>query len=198
MSSSYSNKRTRENVLIAIFAAIIILQTWVPFLGYIALPTLSLTIIHITVIVVTLLKGTKAGVIIGAVWGINSLLRAVFIGNPIERMIFMNPLISILPRMLMPLVIGLLSNWMLKNKVSTKVRASILGFLGSLLNTVFVLGMIGLFSADQYLELLGRSSGSNIWIVLMSIVTLNGIPEAIVSTILTPILTLTLDKIVKR
>lgn len=98
----------------------------------------------------------------------------------------------------MPLVIGLLSNWMLKNKVSTKVRASILGFLGSLLNTVFVLGMIGLFSADQYLELLGRSSGSNIWIVLMSIVTLNGIPEAIVSTILTPILTLTLDKIVKR
>lgn len=61
MSSSYSNKRTRENVLIAIFAAIIILQTWVPFLGYIALPTLSLTIIHITVIVVTLLKGTKAG-----------------------------------------------------------------------------------------------------------------------------------------
>lgn len=198
MSSSYSNKRTRENVLIAIFAAIIILQTWVPFLGYIALPTLSLTIIHITVIVVTLLKGTKAGVIIGAVWGINSLLRAVFIGNPIERMIFMNPLISILPRMLMPLVIGLLSNWMLKNKVSTKVRASILGFLGSLLNTVFVLGMIGLFSADQYLELLGRSSGSNIWIVLMSIVTLNGIPEAIVSTILTPILTLTLDKMVKR
>lgn len=198
MSSSYSNKRTRENVLIAIFAAIIILQTWVPFLGYIALPTLSLTIIHITVIVVTLLKGTKAGVIIGAVWGINSLLRAVFIGNPIERMIFMNPLISILPRMLMPLVIGLLSNWMLKNKVSIKVRASILGFLGSLLNTVFVLGMIGLFSADQYLELLGRSSGSNIWIVLMSIVTLNGIPEAIVSTILTPILTLTLDKIVKR
>ncbi|MBG9988330.1 ECF transporter S component [Aerococcaceae bacterium DSM 111176] len=195
---SYSNRRTRDNVLIAIFAAIIILQTWVPFLGYIALPTLSLTIIHITVIVVTLLRGTKAGVIIGAVWGINSLLRAVFIGNPIERMIFMNPLISILPRILMPLVVGLLSEWMIKRNITTKVRASALGFLGSLLNTVFVLGMIGIFSADQYLELIGQTGGSNIWIVLMSVVTLNGIPEAIVSTILTPILTITLHKMVKR
>lgn len=195
--NNYSKKKTRENVLIAIFAAIIILQSWVPFLGYITLPTLALTIIHITVIVITLLLGTKAGVIVGGVWGLNSLLRAALIGNPIERSIFMNPLISVLPRLLMPLVIGLLSAWLIKSNVSTKVRATILGFLGSSLNTIFVLGMIGLFSAHSYLQLIG-SSESNVWIVLMSIVTMNGIPEAIVSTILTPILVVTLEKMVKR
>ncbi len=195
--NSYRNKKTRLMVLVAIFSAIIILQTWVPFLGYISLPTLSLTIVHVTVIVVTILLGTKAGVIIGGVWGLNSLLRAVMIGNPLERLIFMSPLNSVVPRLLMPLCVGLLNQWLTKRNISTKFRAAILGFIGSLLNTVFVLGAIGLFSADNYLKLVGMEGQSNIWAVLMTVVTVNGIPEAILSTFLVPILVTAFDKLKK-
>ncbi|MBG9982919.1 ECF transporter S component [Aerococcaceae bacterium DSM 111020] len=195
--NGYRNKKTRMMVLVAIFSAIIILQTWVPFLGYIALPTLSLTIVHVTVIVVTILLGTKAGMIIGGVWGLNSLLRAVMIGNPLERLIFMSPLNSIVPRLLMPLCIGLLNQWLIKRNITAKFRAAVLGFIGSLLNTIFVLSAIGLFSADNYLKLVGMDGQSNIWAVLMTVVTVNGIPEAIVSTFIVPILIVAFDKLNK-
>lgn len=197
MSQSTRNK-TRENVMIAVFAAIIILQTWVPFLGYISLPTLSLTIVHITVIVVTIILGMKAGAIIGTIWGINSLLRAVFVGNPLERLIFMSPLVSILPRLLMPICVALLDKLLKRTQLSDKVRAGILGFTGSLLNTIFVLGAIGIFRSEEYLSLIGSSSDSNIWQILMAVVTVNGIPEAIVATFLTPLIVTALSRFLKR
>lgn len=196
--NTYSRQQTQRLVLLAIFSAIITLQSWVPMLGYIALPTISLTIIHITVIIFALLMPTRDAVILGFVWGLNSLLRALFLGSPIEKIIFASPLISLIPRMLMPLCLGALNQWMVKRNLTLRFRTMIAGFSGSMMNTVFVLGAIGLFKAVPYLELAGAATNVNIWGILGAIVVANGIPEALVSTVLTPLIAIPLERYLYR
>jgi uncharacterized membrane protein len=65
-----TKSKTYRLVIRAILTAIIILQTMVPFLGFIPIGITSLTIIHITVIVAAIVLGTKDGMFIGLVWGI--------------------------------------------------------------------------------------------------------------------------------
>ena len=111
--TSYSNNKTKDLVRISLFMAIIILQSWVPFLGNITIPLypLAITFIHVTVIVATLYLGTKAGVIVGGVWGVNSLIRAyVMPTSPMYIYVFNSPFVTILPRMLMPLIVGFISH----------------------------------------------------------------------------------------
>ncbi|WP_040466625.1 ECF transporter S component [Eremococcus coleocola] len=195
--NSYTSTRTRELVTVAIFIAIIILQSWVPALGYIMLPTISLTIIHITVIIASILVSTRAGILIGFVWGVNSLLRAIFTASPVERLIFQSPFVSILPRMIMPFIIGLLAAYLYKKNMQTPTIGLITGLLGSLLNTILVLGAIGLFKGADF------AAGNNInmdqlWPFLGAAVMANGIPEAILSAILTPILLIALERFGNR
>lgn len=68
-----TKNKTYRLVIRAILTAIIILQTMVPFLGFIPIGITSLTIIHITVIVAAIVLGTKDGMFIGLVWGFSRL-----------------------------------------------------------------------------------------------------------------------------
>ena len=88
-------------VLSAMFIAIIILQSFVPFLGNLPLVVLDITIIHITVIVGGIVLGPQAGFLLGFTWGMCSFFRAFTSGSPISLLIFTNPLISVLPRLVM-------------------------------------------------------------------------------------------------
>lgn len=192
--TSYSNNKTKGLVRISLFMAIIILQSWVPFLGNITIPLypLSITFIHVTVIVATLYLGTKAGVIVGGVWGVNSLIRAYLMPtSPMYIYVFNSPFVAILPRMLMPLIVGFISRKILSKSVSLKVNAAISGVLGSLLNTVLVLGSIVLFRRDQYLSIQDASM-ETLWSILSGIVITNGIPEMILAGILVPVILIAL------
>lgn len=188
--TSYSNNRTKEMVRISLFSAIIILQSWIPFLGNITIPLypLAITFIHVTVIVATLYLGTKAGVIVGGVWGINSLIRAyVMPTSPMYLFVFNSPFVTILPRLLMPLIVGFISNYILKKITSERVNAMISGVLGSLLNTVLVLGAIVVFRRNEYLSIQDASM-ETLWTILGGIVLANGVPEMILAGILVPII----------
>ncbi|MBG9979708.1 ECF transporter S component [Facklamia lactis] len=192
-SMSSSSYKTKKLVILSIFMAIILLQTWVPFLGYIAIPPLSITIIHVTVIVATLWLGTKEGVLIGTFWGINSLIRAYLMPtSPMYIYVFSSPLVSVLPRILMPLIVGWSAH--VKSKHMTdRLRYMIHGGLGSVLNTVLVLGAIAVFKRAEYLQIQGASL-SNLWKVLGGIILINGIPEMIFSIIVTPIIMMALRR----
>lgn len=192
--TSYSNNKTKDLVRISLFMAIIILQSWVPFLGNITIPLypLAITFIHVTVIVATLYLGTKAGVIVGGVWGLNSLIRAyVMPTSPMYIYVFNSPFVTILPRMLMPLIVGFISHKILSKSVSFKVNAAISGVLGSLLNTVLVLGSIVVFRREQYLSIQDASM-ETLWSILSGIVIANGIPEMILAGILVPVILIAL------
>lgn len=187
---TYSQVRTTQMVRLALFFALITIQTWVPFLGNINIPPLSITFVHVTVIVAVLWLGTKEGVIVGAVWGLNSWVRSLVMPvSPLHALVLSSPIISVLPRILMPLIIGYVYRHMMNGKTGENHwRLSFLGGLGSLLNTGLLLGFIGLFKTSAGMSVMGATSSQALWYILMGIVLTNGIPEAIFSSIMTPIL----------
>lgn len=191
-------RRTKELVQLSLLLALILIQTWVPFLGNINIPPLSITFVHVTVIVTTLTLGTREGVIVGTFWGLNSWIRAVIMPiSPLHTMVLSNPLISVVPRILMPLIIGKIYEHLSTDKQQSKSVYGILGGLGSLLNTVILLGFIGLFQANSGMAAFGVESHRALWLSLMGIVTANGMPEMIFSAMVTPIVVIALKKTIR-
>jgi uncharacterized membrane protein len=103
-------------------------------LGFIPVPNLAgnATIMHVPAILGGALEGPVVGTIVGGIFGIFSFIQA-------EVPFFRDPLVSILPRLFIGVVawavFASLRNW------SLDVAAAAAGVLGSLTNTVGVLGM---------------------------------------------------------
>jgi len=190
-------QRTFQMVLSAMFIAMIILQSFVPFLGNLPLMVLDITIIHITVIVGGIVLGPQAGFLLGFTWGMCSFLRAFTSGSPISLLIFTNPLISVLPRLLMGGFVALFYYKASKLIVSNRFRMAVSGFLGSIMNTVLVLGLIYFLMGNQYAELTGKTV-AELPLFLMGVVITNGIAEALAATVMTPIIASILIKISKK
>ncbi|MFD2212306.1 ECF transporter S component [Metabacillus endolithicus] len=193
-----NNNKTFRLVLLGMLTAIIIIQTSIPFLGYIPIGPLSLTIIQVTVIIAAIVLGTKEGAIIGGIWGMITFIRAfVAPTSVIAPIVFTNPLVSVLPRILIGVVAAYVFHKMLSKKLNETVRMSIAGVLGSLTNTVLVLGLIYLFYREPYANFLELDM-EQLLPALMTIVATNGITEAIISGLLTPIISKPLLKLIKK
>ncbi|MEG2174142.1 MAG: ECF transporter S component, partial [Oscillospiraceae bacterium] len=80
----------RQFVLASLFAALIIVMTVVPYLGYINYGLIEITTLHIVVTLGAVCLGWKYGALLGGVWGVTCLLRAFT--NP-AWLLFTNPLI---------------------------------------------------------------------------------------------------------
>ncbi|EEI19209.1 Pantothenate transporter PanT [Lentilactobacillus hilgardii] len=190
-------KKTLRFNLLAMFIAIIILQTSIPLIGYIPIGPLSITIISATVTIATILMGTRDGAVIGGVWGLITFIRAyIWPTSPLATIVFVNPFVSVLPRVLIGVVAGVtyhvLRKWIKRQAVSVSIAA----ILGSLTNTIFVLGLIYLFykaKAPQLYQINIRK----LMPYLLGVVGTNGIPEAIFSGIVTPLIALPLQKVLK-
>ena len=190
-------QRTFQMVLSAMFIAIIILQSFVPFLGNLPLVILDITIIHITVIVGGIVLVPQAGFLLCFTWGMCSFFRAFTSGSPISLLIFTNPLISVLPRLVMGGLVALFYHKTTKLIASDQLRMSVAGFLGSIMNTVLVLSSIYLLMGNQYAELTGKTV-AELPLFLMGVVMTNGIAEALAATVMTPIIASILVKISKK
>lgn len=191
------NKKTNvfQITIFSMFLAILIAQTFIPMLGYIPLGPIDVTIVHITVILAAVLFGTKTGAIIGLSWGLLSMLRAYIQPTPFN-IVFLNPLISVLPRM----IVGWLSAAifiLLKKRFSHKVSYAVTAGIGTFTNTVLVLGGIYLFAREAYAEALGISETLLLG-ALGTIVATNGVIEIIASIIILPLVALPLSKALKR
>ena len=94
------NKKVQEITLISVFAALIVVIASVPMLGFIQIGIISLTIIHIPVLIGGIFGGRKVSIALGIVFGLSSLIVALTRPvSPID-ILFQNPLISVLPRVL--------------------------------------------------------------------------------------------------
>jgi len=181
--------------IISMLLAILIAQTFIPMLGYIPLGPIDVTIVHITVILAAVLFGTKTGAVIGASWGILSMIRAYIQPTPFN-VVFLNPLISVLPR----LIVGLVSAWcfsLLSDRISNKWSYAVTAGIGTLTNTVLVLGGIYLFASETYAQALGISE-SLLLGALGTVVATNGVIEIIASVIILPLVAIPLSKALKR
>ena len=182
-----SQNKTNQLVKLSVFVALIIIQSWVPMLGNIPTPILSITYIHVTVILATLWLGWKEGVLVGTAWGLNSWIRALTAPvSPINAQVLSDVMVSVLPRMLMPLILaGLIVVFKSWSK-NPRLVGALAGFSGSFLNTFLVLGAIVLFKQEVYMTIKGVDQ-TGLWQLLGGIIATNGILEAFVAAILTPI-----------
>lgn len=178
----------RRLSLIAMFAAVIIIQNYVPLLGYIPVGPLEVTTIHITVIIAAVIMGPVDGAIVGGIWGLIDWIRAITVTSSVlGNVVMVNPLVSILPRILIGLFAGLIMNYLYRKNVNKQLSMIISALAGSVTNTVLVLSMIYVF----------YHNGSAIYTAinlkaltpyLLTIAGVNGIPEAIAAMIIVPLI----------
>ena len=175
-----TSKDTRRLVTLSLFIAIVAAMVFVPYTGFISYGGISVTTLHVPVLIAILMLGTRDGFIVAATFGVLTLLRAYTSGT-LEALIFMNPLISVAPRMLFGLCTGLLAAF-LRERVSNRyVFFTAIAALGTLMHTVFVLGAIALFGMDMLMPL-----GDSIRWIFSIIVSVNFVPELIIAVVLVP------------
>lgn len=90
----------QDLTLTAVFTAIILVMIFVPQLGFITLtPFVSVTIVHIPVLIGVFLLPKRYAIFLGLFFGIGSWIRSFTPMGPLD-IAFNNPLISVLPRLL--------------------------------------------------------------------------------------------------
>lgn len=138
VASSTDNpwRLTTERIVIAgVLAAITIILGVVPGLGFIPLPNAigSATTEHIPTIVGGIIGGPIVGLISGLIFGIISFTRATV-------PFFKDPTVAILPRIFIGLTAW--ATFAALVRVNRDLAAVVAGLVGSLTNTVLVLGML--------------------------------------------------------
>lgn len=185
---------TRWMVSVALMAAIVIVLANTP-LGMIQLPIIKATTVHIPVILGAILLGPGAGAILGAVFGICSLVSNTM--APTLLSFAFSPFLSTtgIPGALKAIwisvgcriLIGVVAGWMwvlfTKIKLNQFIALPIVGFVGSMVNTVTVMGSIYFLFAQQYAEA-KEVALTAVFGLVMGTVTASGIPEAIAAAIL--------------
>ncbi|GFP74950.1 hypothetical protein bsdtw1_01013 [Clostridium fungisolvens] len=227
---------TRQMVVTAMLAAISIFLG-LSGLGFIKIPPVNATIMHIPVIIGAIVEGPIVGGLIGLCFGLFSMYQA-FTAPTVTSFVFWNPIVALLPRILIgvvsyysyvgitkavkknPAVSGaivitflsvivalalkvllpvmvsygiaaavlvLLNFLFVKFRLSEKSDALSVGtaaVLGTLTNTVLVLSLIYIVYVDRFAKAINISS-SAAGKTIVAIGMTNGIPEALVSTIIT-------------
>jgi len=185
---------TRWMVSVALMAAIVIVLANTP-LGMIQLPIIKATTVHIPVIIGAILLGPKAGAILGFVFGMCSLISNTM--APTLLSFAFSPFMSTtgIPGALKAIwvsvgcrtLIGIVAGWLWillsKLKVNQSIALSVTGFVGSMVNTVAVMGSIYFLFAQQYAEA-KEVAVTAVWGLIMGTITASGIPEAIAAAVL--------------
>lgn len=185
----------------AFFIAVLLLMTFVPNLGFIAVtPFISFTLMHLPVLLGAALGGPKKGILYGFVFGVASYIQALSSAG--FNALFAFPWVAIPPRLLFGLAAGLVFGFV--GKVSqTKTRGLYLT-LGSALLTFLHTGLVfldlyifypteitGLFSSTSPV-----AAGTGLTFLLIIVIGMLG--EMAIAALVIPPLYLATSKVRQR
>lgn len=172
---------TRKLVLTGALSALIIVLG-ITKLGLIPLgPAASITILHVPIILAACLCGLPSALFTGAVFGIMSLVQAAMSPTGVLDPLFVNPLVSVLPRMLTGLIAWAL--WFVFNKIPKMpkaVSAGITAFLATVCHTLMVIGSLYLFALEKTLEGMGGLG----YLAVIGVLAPQAALEAVAATII--------------
>lgn len=186
---------TKLMVITAVLSAIIVIMGYTP-IGLIPLPGMTATILHTPVAIGAILYGPKVGLMLGTVMGLTTLSKAILAPVSPLDVLFINPLVSVLPRALMGLITAYI--FISIKKVVKKPGASIgiAAAVASVANTVFTLGSLVLIYANKIEAILKELQiPGTVTAFIMGIITTNGIAEIVVTVILVIPVVLALKKV---
>lgn len=205
---------TQWMVSVALMAAIIIILANTP-LGMIQLPIIKATTVHIPVIIGAILLGPLAGGILGAVFGVCSLISNTtaptllsFAFSPFMSTTgVVGALKAIWVSVGCRILIGVAAGWIwilfkklkMNQNLSQVIALAVTGFLGSMVNTIAVMGSIYFLFAKQYAEVKNVAVNA-VWGLILGTITTAGIPEAIAAAVIVAVVAKVLlqSRIVKK
>ncbi len=172
--------KNRKIALTGAFSALVIVLG-ITRLGFISVnPAVSLTILHIPILLVIMFAGFEGGITVGAVFGIFSLIQAAMSPTGVLDPLFKNPLISVLPRVLFAVV----SYFIWKGlsaipHLPKTISAGITAFVGTLVHTCLVIGSLYIV----YTATVSKAMGGLGYIAGLAILMPNALLEAAVAAI---------------
>lgn len=195
-----NKEKTFNLVLTALFLSVMILLASVPFLGFIPLGPINATTLHIPVIIASIVLGPKTGGFLGGCFGLISMIRSTVIITPMSFVFspFIAPLgtdgagswkallVVFIPRILIGIVPYFIYQW---SKKFLKGRGEhfglfLAGIAGGLTNTILVMNFIYFLFKPEYAQVLGEV-GDAVYAAIISIIFVQGLPEALVAGIAT-------------
>lgn len=201
-------KRIQQLTLAAFFVAIEVIMSITP-IGYIPVGALSITTMHLPVILAGVLIGPAFGAEIGFVFGLTSCIRAtmqpgvtsfvftpfVQIGNMTGN--FWSLVIAFGPRILLGWLSGMMYRFLVRKSNNRVLSATISAALNTIIHTLLVLGGIWVFFAQPYADALNITTGA-LATAFLATITTNGILETILAAIVIPVLTKALSSTTER
>lgn len=180
-------------VSLSLMAAIVILLSFTP-LGMIQLPIIKATTVHIPVIVGAILLGPLAGGVLGAIFGICSMINNTiapallsFAFSPFLSSSISGALKSLWIAIGCRILIGVIAGWLWiffrTVKLNIFVAFVITGFIGSMVNTVFVMGSINFLLREEYAKAREVALDAVFKLIMLTVGT-SGVPEAIAAAVL--------------
>lgn len=160
MEKNYSSRSSLKiKVATAMMITLTIIMALTP-IGMIRLPMVSVTIAHVPILITTILLGLYPGLLVALSFGLVSLILAITTPTSILDPFFMNPLISIFPRLLIPITTYfayklakvLFSSFRVKDSLSIAVAV----IVGNLTNTFAVYTMLYLIYAQDIFMKTGK------------------------------------------
>lgn len=149
---SKSTSKTRQLTQLSLLIALEAVMAFTP-LGFIMIPPISITILHIPVIIGAILMGPTYGGILGGAFGVLSMIKATFFAASPADLLFspfasgapvQSAVMCIVPRILLGVVAALL--YQLLRQVTKDIAAMAVScILATLLHSVMVLGAMWLF-----------------------------------------------------
>ncbi len=182
----------------AVLAAIVVLMAFTP-IGYLRLGAVETTFIMIPVAVGAISLGEKSGAFLGLVFGISSFIQCFGMSPFGAALLQINPVFTfimcLVPRILMGYFCGIIYKALCKVKKGVAVVIASLG--APVINTVlFMASLILFFGKSDYI--MGMRAGTeNIWAFMVAFVG-NGVMEIVTTTLITPPVSLAVQKAVKK
>ena len=182
-------KKTKTLTLCALFIALEVMLASTP-LGFLKLGIIGATTLHIPVIIAAITLGKGAGAGLGFVFGLTSVINATV--NPTPTAFVFSPfmefagvrgdyrslIVAIVPRVLVGFLAGLTYEKLRKKNGTLAINAA--AAVGTLTNTVLVLGGIYLFFGQSYASAMNVAYDALIGIML-TIVATNGVAEIVLA-----------------
>ncbi len=208
-----NNRKTLSMVMTGLFMAIVIIMAFVPNLGFINLVVIKATLIHVPVIIGSIVLGPKKGAILGATFGITSIINNTF--SPSLLSFAFSPfysigeiggngwslVIALVPRILIgvvPYFVYKGLNHLFKHKKGTHlITLPIACALGAFTNTLLVMNLI-YFCFKQEFAQAKQIAVDTVYSIILGIIAANGIPEAIVAVILGTTISMALLKVIPK
>lgn len=193
-----NKQKIQRLTLAAFFVALEVLMAFTP-IGYIPVGALSITTMHLPVILGGILVGPAFGAAMGFVFGFTSFIRATF--EPGVTSFVFSPFITVggisgnfnsliicfVPRILLGLCSGLLFRALAKHCKGKAVPCMVSAGVCTMMHTFLVLGGILVFFAKEYAAALNMNM-TGIYALLMATITSNMVLEMILAIVTIPVL----------